>query len=193
MLPVLLPRQAAPNPAAPNRWMTWIESSINKMIVPTFLHVPIGSFLQCCFPTCRHSLLVVVQFFHVSYSHIFPILPFWLTMLHVSFLFDGYSTFPLCLLPNFSHHPILVCNVFFFYLCNYYNSDFPRWFPNNQCVFNCESFSPLGFCFFNTGGGADLIWARFLPPTPPPPAWGTQEVPPSIGPADPPLTSMRHT
>ena len=86
VLPVVQHRQAAPNPAVPNRWMTWIDSSINKMMVPTYLHVPICCFLLCCFPRCRHSFLVFIQFPHFSCSHIFPIFPFWFSMSFFLFL-----------------------------------------------------------------------------------------------------------
>ena len=162
VLPVLQHRQAPPNPAAPNRWMTWMDSSMNKMMVPTYLHVPICCFLLCCFPRCRHSFLVVVQFPHFSCSHIFPIFHFWFSMLHMSFLFGAYSIFPFFLLPHFPHFPLFGFQCLFFVcFCNHYVSYFPRWFPNDQWFCNCVKASPfpLGFCFFcrGGGGGADLI------------------------------------
>ena len=158
VLPVLQHRQAAPNPLACNRWMTWMDSSKNKMMVPTYLHVPVCCFLLHCFqgvaihsfvviqfsyflaPTfspfspfgfqCCTCLfyLVVIQFSNFSCSHIFPIVPFWFSMS-------------------------------FFCFCNYYVSEFPRWFPNDQWFFNCvkASLFPVGFCFFSRGGGAHLI------------------------------------
>ena len=164
VLPVLQHRQVAPNPAAPNRWMTWMDSSMNKMMVPTCLHVPICCFLLRWFPRFHHSFLVVIQFPHFFSSHILPILPFWFSMLHMSF----------------------------FWFCNYYVSDFPRWFPNDQWFFNCfkASLFPLGFCFFSKGG--DIGFRHRFSQIPPPPSLRTQEVPPSIGPADPPPTSSIH-
>ena len=75
---------------------------MNKMMVPTFLHVPICCFLQCCFPMCRHSFLVAVQFSHFSYSHIFPIIPFWFSMLHMSSFIWWLFNFPIVPAPTFS-------------------------------------------------------------------------------------------
>ena len=155
VLPVLQHRQVAPNPAAPNRWITWMDSSMNKMMVPTFLHVPICCFLQRCFPRCRHSFLVVVQFSHFSCSHIFPISPLLVfNVAHVFFIW-WFFNFPIFPAPTFSPFPPFGFQCLFFCFCNYYVSDFPRWFPNDQWFFNCvkASLFPLGFCFFSKGGG----------------------------------------
>ena len=107
---------APPSSSRPCCWMTWMNSSMNKMVVPTYLHVPICCFLLCCFPRCRRSFLVVVQFSHFSCSHIFPIYPFWFSMLHMSFLFGGYTISPFFLHPHFLHFPVLVFNVLFSFL-----------------------------------------------------------------------------
>ena len=40
VLRVLQHHQAAPNPVARNRWMTWMDSSMNERMVPAYLHVP---------------------------------------------------------------------------------------------------------------------------------------------------------
>ena len=160
VLPVLQHRQAAPNLAAPNRWMTWMDASMNKMMVPKYLHAPICCFLLR-FPTCDHSFFVVIQFSHFSCSHIFPIFHFWFSMLHMAF-FLWLFNFPIFRAPTFSPFSpfgLQCCTWLFFCFCKYHVSDFPKWFPNDQWFFNCVKAScfPLGFCFFNKGGGAVLI------------------------------------
>ena len=191
----LVTPSAAPNLAAPNLWMTWMDSSMNNIMVPTYLHVPICFFLLCCFPTCRHSFLVGIQFLHFSCPHIFPFPPFSVFNVAHVFCFGRYSIFPFFQVPHFLRFPLLVFNVahifFFSGFCNYYVSGFPRWFPNDQWFFNCVKASrfPLGFCFFNRGGGGRFALGAF----PPPPTFPrTQEVPPSIG-ADLPRTPIGHT
>ena len=163
VLRVLQHHQAAPNPAARNRWMTWMDSSMNERMVPTYLHVPFCCFVMpCLIPFSPFSVLtrfpplspfgfqcykclfcvVVIQFSHFSCSHIFPRFPFWFSM---SFFF-----WPLFLLTHFPRFTLLVFKVFFFYCCV---SACPRWFPNDERIFNCikASISPLflGFqCLF---------------------------------------------
>ena len=119
---------------------------MNEMMVPTYLHVPICCFVLCCFPRCGHSFS---PFFLLPH---FPHFSLLFSMLHMSFLFGGYSIFPLFLLPHFSHFSLfLVFYVFFFF--DYYVSDFPRWFPNDQWFFNCVKASLF---VFSVRGG-DLI------------------------------------
>ena len=125
---------------------------MNQMMVPTYLHVRICCFLLYCFPRRRFSFLVVIQFPHFSYAHIFPIIPFWFSMLHMSFLFGGYSIFPFFLLPHFPHFPLVVFNVAHVFFLVFVTTRPP--------------FFPFGFVFSVRGEGRFDLGT--VSPTPPP-------------------------
>ena len=162
MLALLQHRQAAPNPAASNRWMTWINSLMTKMMVPTHLHVPICCFLLRCFPPCRRSFLVAMRFPHFSCFHIFFISSFCFLILHTPFFFCGYSIFLFSLLPHFPKFPLLVFNVADVFFLVFATTMFVVFQGGSPMIngFSIVSRPPvfaLGFVFSISGGGGGQI------------------------------------
>ena len=124
---------------------------MNKIVVPTCVHVPV-----CC------VLLLHLLFSGLVFQGV-PI-DFWWLFIFPIFRASTFSAF------SFSR--FYCCKCFFFGFCIYYFFGFPSWFPNDEWFFNrLKAFHfPLYFCFFNkVGGGADLhIEVQFLPSRPSP-------------------------
>ena len=113
--PVLQHRQAAPNPAASNWLMTWMDSSMKKMILPHPL-------------TCAYWLffgVLLLQGVAIHFTHFVPLpryLHFPLLVFNVAHFFFIWwlFNFPIEYAPIFFPFPPFGCNVFFFCFCNYY-------------------------------------------------------------------------
>ena len=147
VLRVLQHRQAAPNPAARNRWMTWMDSSMNERVVPTYLHVPICCFVLCC----------LLGFFPFSCLTVFPHVP--LLVFNAAYICFMWWIFSFPFFPGstfssvspFGFQCLFFCGTFpahtlypfypfsfsksFFLYC--YVSACPRWFPIDQQFINC--------------------------------------------------------
>ena len=128
-LPVLQHHQASPNLAAGNRWMTWIDSSMNERMVLTYLHVPVCWFVLCSFPRFSpFSLLSHLPHFSLLVFNVAYVCFMWWLLNFPTFpapTFSPLSPFglqclffflPLFLLTHFPHFTFLVFKVLFFVL-----------------------------------------------------------------------------
>ena len=144
---------------------------MNKMMVPTYLHVPICRFAPCCFPMCRRSFLLVIQFSHFSYSRIFPIFHFGFSMLHMSFFLAVIQISHLFCSHIFPISPFwfsMWLMSFFCFLTTMFLV-FQGGYPmiNGFLIVSRPHVFPLGFVFSIRGGGRfDLATVS---PNPPPP------------------------